>query len=111
MEERFIVSFIHCFFIAFGVIVGGSLIGSIGSFLTGDAPMTAINRIAKGLRIWAVVAAIGGTFDAIENIDKGIFGDGQPIEVFKQVLLILSAMGGVKAGLILLGWFIQEEVT
>ena len=27
MEERFFASFIHCFFIAFGVIVGGTVIG------------------------------------------------------------------------------------
>ncbi|WP_106496928.1 YtrH family sporulation protein [Lentibacillus sp. Marseille-P4043] len=110
MEERFVASFIHCFFIAFGVIIGGSIIGSIGSFATGDAPLPAMSRIAKGLRIWAIVAAIGGTFDAIANFEKGLL-DGQPIDVFKQILLILSAMGGVKSAIILIGWLIQEDVT
>src|SRR5699024_1572584 len=71
MEERFIVSFIQCYFIAFGVIIGGSLIGSIGPFLTGEAPLSSMGRIAQSLKIWAIIAAIGGTFDAIENFQKG----------------------------------------
>jgi hypothetical protein len=110
MEERFFTQFIHCFFIAFGVILGGTLIGSIGAFATGEAPLTAILRIARKLGIWAIVAAIGGTFDAIENFQKG-FLEGPFIEVLKQGLLILSAMGGAKAAMIILEWLIQEEIT
>ncbi|MFD1038111.1 YtrH family sporulation protein [Virgibacillus byunsanensis] len=110
MEERFIASFIHCYFIAFGVIIGGAIIGSIGAFITGDAPLTTISRIAKSLRIWAIVAAIGGTFDAISNFEKG-FLDGQTIDLFKQFLFILSAMGGVKTAIILIEWLIQEDIT
>ncbi|WP_371817578.1 YtrH family sporulation protein [Virgibacillus sp. MSJ-26] len=109
MEERFFASFIHCYFIAFGVVMGGTIIGSIGSFLTGDAPLTAMNRIAKSLRIWAIVAAIGGTFDAIANFEKGVL-DGSTIDLFKQAMLILSAMGGVKTAILLITWIVQEEV-
>lgn len=108
LEERFFVSFIHCYFIAFGVVIGGSLLGSIGSFATGDAPLSSISRIAKSLRIWAIVAAIGGTFDAISNFEKGVL-DGSTIDLFKQILLILSAMGGVKTAILLLTWILQEE--
>src|SRR5690625_5523465 len=110
MEERFFSSFIHCYFIAFGVIIGGAIIGSIGSFATGEAPLTAMNRIAKGLRIWAIVAAIGGAFDATANFERGLL-DGSNSELFKQALLILSAMGGVKTAILLLEWLIQEDVT
>lgn len=110
MEERFFESFIHCFFIAFGVIIGGSFIGSIGNFATGDAPLTAIVRIAKSLQIWAIVAAIGGTFDAIENFQRGLY-EGSSIDLVKQALLILSAMGGVKTAMLLIHWFIQEDVS
>lgn len=109
MEERFIAQFINCFFIAFGVIIGGAIIGSMGSFATGDAPFTSMNRIAKSLRIWAIVAAIGGTFDAIANFEKGIL-DGSTFDLFKQIMLILSAMGGVKTAVMLIGWLIQEDV-
>jgi len=110
MEERFFAAFIHCFFIAFGVIVGGSIIGSIGHFATGEAPLTSIGRIAERLRIWGIVAAIGGTFDAIANFERGFFS-GSTMDIFKQVLLILSAMGGVKTAMLLIQWLIQEEIT
>jgi hypothetical protein len=110
VEERFFASFIHCYFIAFGVIIGGAIIGSIGSFLTGEAPITAINRIAKSLRIWAIVAAIGGTFDAIANFEKGLL-DGSTLDLVKQILFIVSAMGGVKTAILLIEWLIQEEIT
>ncbi|MBP2077346.1 YtrH family sporulation protein [Oceanobacillus polygoni] len=108
MEERFFAAFISCFFIALGVIIGGSFIGSIGDFATGDAPLTSMGRIADRLRIWAIVAAIGGTFDAIANFEKGLT-DGSTIDFVKQVLLILSAMGGVKTGIIIIDWFLQKE--
>ncbi|CDQ39326.1 MULTISPECIES: YtrH family sporulation protein [Virgibacillus] len=110
MEERFFETFIHCYFIAFGVIIGGAIIGSIGAFVTGDPPLTEIGRIADRLRIWAIVAAIGGTFDAIANFEKGIL-DGSTMDLFKQAMFILSAMGGVKTAILLLNWLIQEEIS
>jgi len=109
MEERFFVSFIHIFFIAFGVVLGGTIIGSIGSFLTGDAPLNAMNRIAKSIKIWAIVAAIGGTFDAIETFQKG-FLDGSTMDLFKQFLYIISAMIGVKTASLLISWVTDEEM-
>ncbi|WP_181349833.1 YtrH family sporulation protein [Thalassobacillus sp. CUG 92003] len=110
MDERLVISMIHCFFIAFGVVIGGAIIGSIGGFITGEAPMTSIYRIAKRLRIWAIVAAIGGTFDAISNFEKGIF-EGSPFDLFKQVMVIVSAMGGVQAALLVFSWVLHEDVT
>src|SRR5699024_11139911 len=109
VEERFFASFIHCYIIAFGVVVGGTIIVSIGSFLTGHATLPAVNRSAKRLRFWSSVAAIGGTFDAIANFEKGDL-DGSTIDLFKQAMLILSAMGGVKTAILLITWIVQEEV-
>lgn len=110
MEERFFAAFIHCFFIAFGVILGGSIIGSIGDFATGDSPLSSMNRIADRLRIWGIVAAIGGTFDALANVERGLFG-GSTFDLVKQVLLIIAAMGGVKAGITLIEWFTQRGIS
>lgn len=109
LEERFFVSFIHCFFIAFGVVLGGTVIGSVGSFLTGDAPLNAMSRIAKSIKIWAIVAAIGGTFDAIENFQKG-FLDGSTMDLLKQFFYILSAMIGVKTATMFISWLTDGEV-
>ena len=109
-EERFFVYLIQYYFIALGVMVGGSLIGSIGAFAVGDAPLTYMGQLAKRLRIWAIVAAIGGTFDAITNFEKGLF-EGSTMDIFKQIMLIISAMGGVQTALLILEWLIQEEIT
>lgn len=99
---------INCYFIALGVLVGGSLIGGIGSFLVGEPPFTMINRLSQSLKIWAIVAAIGGTFDAISNFERGIF-QGATIDVFKQILLIVTAMGGVHSGSVFIQWLTQEH--
>ncbi|MFC4388232.1 YtrH family sporulation protein [Gracilibacillus marinus] len=109
MEERFIATMIQCFFIALGVMIGGSMIGSIGAFVTGEPPFTYMNRIAKSLHIWAIVAAIGGTFDAISNLERGIFL-GSTMDMVKQIILIITAMGGAQTALLIIEWLIQEEI-
>lgn len=109
MDERFFVTFIHCFFIAFGVMIGGAVLGSLGAFITGGSPLHAMNRISQSLRIWAIIAAIGGTFDAIESFQKG-FLDGATFDLFKQIMFILSAMIGVKTALLLISWMTSEDI-
>jgi hypothetical protein len=110
MEDKFMASLINCFFIAFGVVVGGSIIGGIGAFLAGEPPLTIISRLSRSLKIWAIVAAIGGTFDALNNFQRGLF-NGVPLDVFKQILLIISAMGGTQAGSKIIEWLTQEHNT
>src|SRR5699024_4818472 len=110
MEERFFVSLIHCCFIAFGVIIGGAIIGSVGTFLAGGAPLSAIARIAQSLKIWAVVCAIGGTVDAIETFQKGLLA-GSTMDLFKQFMLIISAMIGVRTALLFIGWIVNEDLS
>src|SRR5690625_102357 len=109
MEERLFSALIKCFFISFGVLTGGALFGSISAYLTGDPPITELINSARKLRIWAVVAAIGGTFDAISTFEKGIFDASTP-DLVKQIMLIIAAMGGVKAGLLLIELVTQGEV-
>ncbi|ENH96950.1 sporulation protein [Gracilibacillus halophilus YIM-C55.5] len=109
MEERFIPTLLQCYFIAFGVMMGGSIIGSIGAYAAGEPPFTHMNRIAKSLRIWAIVAAIGGTFDAISNFERSIF-EGSTIDMVKQIFLIVTAMAGAQTSLLIIEWLIQEEI-
>ncbi|ASS92145.1 MAG: sporulation protein [Bacillaceae bacterium] len=108
--DTFIATFIKVYFIALGVIFGGSLIGGIGAYITGDAPLTSIFRMANKLKIWALVAAIGGTFDAFYSFERGIF-EGATKDIVKQILLIISAMGGSQTGWLLISWFTQEHVS
>lgn len=106
--REFLQSVIFDFFVAFGVILGGAVIGGIGAFLSGKPPLSAMATLAGNLKIWAVVAAIGGTFDTITNLEKG-FLYGSPSEIFKQMIVIISAMTGAHTGSILITWLTQQE--
>lgn len=96
------------FFIAFGVLIGGCFIGGLGAFLVSRAPLSEMTSLADNMKIWAVVTAIGGTFDTLNRLEKG-FLDGTPIEVIKHLLLIVSAMTGAHTAAMIVQWFTQES--
>lgn len=108
-EIGFFPTFIESYFIALGVILGGALIGGIAAFLTGQPPLTAVYRLSTDLRIWAIVAAIGGTFDAVYTFERGIF-NAETRDIFKQLLIILSALGGAQTGALIINWLTQEYI-
>jgi hypothetical protein len=110
MKEAFFPAFINSYFIALGVLLGGSLIGGLAAFFTGQAPLTTIFRLSDSLRIWAIVAAIGGTFDTFYMFERGLF-DGATKDILKQFLLILSALGGAKTGALIISWLTQEHIS
>lgn len=109
IRQTFFALLITSYFIAFGVMIGGSLIGGIGAFLVGKPPLTMINQFSQNLRIWALVAAIGGTFDTFYSFERSFF-EGDMKDIVKQVLLILFATGGMQTGLIIIKWITQEHV-
>jgi hypothetical protein len=96
------------FFIAFGVLIGGCIVGGIGAFLISKPPLFVMNDLVGRLKIWAIVSAIGGTFDAIGDLEKG-FLEGTPGEVVKHLLLIASAMVGAHTATIIIHWLTQES--
>ncbi|MFC0270284.1 YtrH family sporulation protein [Metabacillus herbersteinensis] len=109
-KEAFMPAFINGYFIALGVLLGGTIIGGIGAFLAGDPPLSKMYLFANRLKIWALVAAIGGTFDAFYSFERGIF-EGETRDVVKQILLIISAMGGAQTGWLIISWLTQEDPT
>jgi len=109
-EIGFFPAFIESYFIALGVLLGGSLIGGIAAFLTGYPPLTTVYRLSSSLRIWAIIAAIGGTFDTVYTFEKG-FLDAGTKDLFKQLLLILSALGGAQTGALIINWLTQEYIS
>jgi len=109
-EIGFFPAFIESYFIALGVLLGGSLIGGIAAFLTGQPPLTTVYRLSSSLRIWAIVAAIGGTFDTVYTFEKGLLDAGTK-DLFKQFLLILSALGGAQTGALIINWLTQEYIS
>ncbi|MCF6094627.1 YtrH family sporulation protein [Microaerobacter geothermalis] len=97
------------FFVAFGVVLGGSILGGISAFLTHQPPMDTMADLAEKLKIWALVAAIGGTFDPIYELEKG-FMSGEMSPVIKQVLYILSAFYGAHVGTQVIKWIVKGEL-
>ena len=109
-EQPFFTLFLQSYFIALGVLIGGSIIGGLGAFLTGKPPLTEIYRLSTMIHIWAIVTAIGGTFDAVSTFERGIL-EGETKDLFKQILLILSALGGAQTGSLIIKWLTQEHTT
>lgn len=104
-----LTNFFVAFCVAFGVMLGGCLIGGLGAFLLGQPPMEHIKILAGKLKIWALVAAIGGTFDTITAIERGFLG-GSPLDIVKQLLFIFSAFLGAHSGMKMLHWFVGGEL-
>lgn len=97
------------FCVACGVMLGGCLLGGLGAFLLGQPPMENIKILAGKLKIWALVAAIGGTFDTITAIERGFLG-GSPADIVKQLLFILSAFLGAHSGTKMIQWFVGGDI-
>lgn len=95
------------YFVAWGVLLGGALIGGLGAFLVGEPPMNWVHNHVEKLKIWALVTAIGGTFDTITAIEKGFFGEYYG-EMVKHFLYIGSAFLGAHSASILINWMIGE---
>ena len=84
-------------FTAMGVVVGAALIGSLSSLFTHEAPIKTMLRLAHDVKIWAIVAALGGTFSTIEMVELGLF-DGEMKALLQQFLYIVGAFIGAQFG-------------
>ena len=109
-NQPFFPLFLQSYFIALGVLLGGAIIGGMAAFLTGKPPLTEIYRLSNMIKIWAIVTAIGGTFDTVFTFERG-FLDGQTKDLFKHSLLILSALGGAQTGALIINWLTQEHIS
>lgn len=99
------------FFVAFGVVVGGSIMGGIGALLGNHhlTPMSTIETLSEQLKIWALVAALGGTFDMLRSVETHI-KEGHLSLVAQQFLMLLSAFAGAQMGYMLINWLIRGEL-
>ena len=85
------------FCIALGVITGGALIGATSAIITGQPPQRVMLELADRLKIWAMVTALGGTFESIRVIEMGLFG-GELQTLAQQSILIISSFAGAQLG-------------
>ena len=93
------------FFVAYGIVIGGAMVGGVGAFLTEKAPLLTMKELAIQLKIWGLVGALGGTFDSFLQIEKILVGNFSP--VLKQLIMIVAAFLGAHIGTISIHWLVQ----
>jgi hypothetical protein len=108
VKDGFLVVFFNSYFVALGVILGGCIVGGLGAFFIGNPPLLTMVRLASNLKIWAIVAAIGGSFDAFYSFERGLF-DANTRDIVKQLFVICSATGGAQTGALIINWLAQED--
>ncbi|OBR62955.1 sporulation protein [Paenibacillus oryzae] len=81
------------FFIAFGVVMGGAMLAGVGSIFMLLPPATVMLDTALRLKIWAIVAAIGGSIDPVRVIESNISA-GHLSPAAQQIAFILFAFLG-----------------
>lgn len=106
----FVTKLIIYFFVAFGIVLGATLFSGLGAFFAQQSPLYYMSSsFMDNIKIWAVVAAIGGTMDPIRVIMEGHFLEGQLSPVAKQILWILSAFTGAHSATVLIKWLLNGE--
>lgn len=85
------------FFIAFGVVLGGAMLAGIGSVFMALPPVSMMLDTAGRLKIWAIVAAIGGSIDPLKVIESNIV-EGHLSPAAQQICFIAAAFLGAHLG-------------
>lgn len=85
------------FFTAVGVVVGGCVIGSLAGVVFMNSPFHTMLVIAKPLKFWAILAAIGGTFSTIEAIETSVW-TGELRLLLQQLTMIVCSFLGASVG-------------
>ncbi|SMF76590.1 Sporulation protein YtrH [Paenibacillus uliginis N3/975] len=91
------------FFIAFGIVVGGAMVGGVGAVLSMQPPTLTMLDIAGRIKIWALAAAVGGTIDPMRVIESNML-DGNLSPAIKQILYLIFAFLGAHMGSELVKW-------
>ncbi|HEX7055716.1 MAG TPA: YtrH family sporulation protein [Bacilli bacterium] len=91
------------FCVAFGVVLGSAFMAGIAAVLTVQPPSMYMQTTAEKIKIWAVVAAIGGTIDPFRAIESN-FLDGNISPAIKQILHVIIAFTGAHLGTKLIEW-------
>lgn len=96
--HNFYVSLVNIFLISFGIVIGASVFSGIGAIFTNTPPYKSMIEVASSVKIWAMAAALGGTFSSFSVIDKGLF-EGQFKSLIKQIIYIVIALLGANIGI------------
>jgi len=88
---------IPVFFIALGMVLGAAFVGSLGGLLTNQPPLKIMNDIARDIKLYAIISAIGGTLTSLRILEGG-FSQGELLTILQQFLVLVSAYLGAQLG-------------
>lgn len=108
--REFLTKLFTDFSIAFGVVLGASLLGGMAAVMTMQPPTFTMKTIAENMKIWAVVAAVGGTIDPFRVIETN-FLVSQYSTAIQQILYIVSAFFGAYMGTKLIQWVCNGGIS
>lgn len=91
------------FFIAFGIVLGGAMLGGVGAVVSLQPPTQTMLDVAGKIKIWALAAAVGGTIDPMRVIESNML-DGNLSPAIKQILYLIFAFLGAHMGTELVKW-------
>lgn len=108
--NEFLSQLLVDFFVAMGMVVGGSLLGGIGYVFTHNYPMSNMWLLAERLKIWAMVSTLGGTMDTLRAIETGVLGANFHV-LGKQFTYLTAAFFGCQVGFWLIKAIAGPSVT
>lgn len=85
------------------------MLGGIGAVLMLQSPAITMLQIANRIKIWAVVAAVGGTIDPLRVIESNVM-EGHLSPAFKQIMYFISAFVGAHMGTELVKWICEGSI-
>jgi hypothetical protein len=98
---------VFSFFVAFGVVMGGALLAGVGAVFVWAPPREEMLRVAGHLKIWALVAAVGGSIDPMRVIESNVM-DGHLSLAVQQIGYILCGFLGAHIGTELIQWMCKN---
>ncbi|RUS44661.1 YtrH family sporulation protein [Cohnella sp. AR92] len=105
--NRFFTQATLDFFVAFGVVLGASMLAGLVSLFIWLPPQTTMLDIASRIKIWAVVVAIGGSIDPIRVIESHVM-EGYLSPALIQIAYILFAFLGAHLATELIQWMCRS---
>ncbi|WCN37245.1 YtrH family sporulation protein [Aneurinibacillus uraniidurans] len=106
---RLISGMVMHFFVAYGIVLGGSIMAGIAAVLTRQPPFQEMADYALKLKIWGLVGALDGTFDSFLQIEK-VFAAGSMSPIIRQIIFILSAFMGADTCTRMVRWLVHGDV-
>lgn len=95
-------------FVSMGLVVGGSVCGGLAALITHHNPGSTMLALADQLKIWALVAALGGSMDMLREIHEGIFSiNFHPIA--RQFVYLTAAFVGCQIGYMIIVWLVGSD--